>query len=158
MTQCCNRSNSSHGPPEWIRRKIEARISRDRGLGCPFTADDCCHSQMQFLYPCLRQDPCSNMSIPHDLYDSCDRYSCIRDSDPSMLHSKPPLWLRNKCHFTKSSIVNTDVNKGPPKSVIIEMLGLKKDYLNSKLNSLDSHIKKLKEEVKEKDNNPENNV
>ena len=158
MTQSCNRSNSSHGPPEWVRRKIEARISRDRGLGCPFTADDCCHSQMQFLSPWLRQDPCSNMSIPHDLYGSCERYSCTRDSDSSMLHRKPPFWLRNKCHFTKSSIINTDVNKGPPKSVIIEMLGLKRDYLNTKLNSLDSHIKKLKEEVKEKDNNPENNL
>ena len=153
MTQCCNRSNSSHGPPEWIRRKIEARISRDRGLGCPFTADDCCHSQMQFLSPWLRQDPCSNMSIPHDLYGSC-----TRDSDPSMLHRKPPFWMRNKCHLTKESIVNTDVNKGPPKSVIIEMLGLKKDYLNTKLNSLDSHIEKLKEEVKEQNNNPENNL
>ena len=142
MTQCCNRSNSSHGPPEWIRRKIEARISRYRGLGCPFTADDCCQSQMQFLSPWLRQDPCSNMSIPHDLYGSCERCSCTRDSDPS----------------TKESIINTDGNKGPPKSVIIEMLGLKRDYLNTKLNSLDSHIKKLKEEVKEQNKNPENNL
>ena len=32
------------------------------------------------------------------------------------------------------------------------MLGLKRDYLNSKLNSLDSYISKLREEVKEKTN------
>ena len=32
------------------------------------------------------------------------------------------------------------------------MLGLKRDYLNSKLNSLDFYISKLREEVKEKTN------
>ena len=44
---------------------------------------------------------------------------------------------------------NNNDSFGPPTSVILEMLGLKREYLNSKLTSLDSHIAKLKEEIKE---------
>ena len=150
MTDCCKTSNSSRGPPEWIRRKLEARISRDRGMGCPSIAGDC-NPRMQFPTPYSRRTPYEHVYTPHDLYDTCERFSCCRDSEPSMLHHKPPFWLRNRCHSTNTLGVNADCYKGPPKSVIIEMLRLKRDYLNSTLNSLDSHIKKLNE----RDNIPE---
>ena len=152
MHHCCETSNPSRGPPEWIRRKIESRIARDQGTDCPFTSEHCCHPQMQCPPMWLRHIHQHNLSSSRNLDDTCERFSCFRNSEPSMLHHRPPFWMRNKCHLTKASIVNTDGNKGPPKSFIIEMLGLKRDYLNSKLNSLDSHIKKLKEEVKDKDN------
>ena len=51
---------------------------------------------------------------------------------------------------------NNNDSFGPPKSSIIEMLGFKRNYLNSKLNSLDSHISKLKEDIKESTVNKEN--
>ena len=138
----------SRGPPEWIRRKIEARIARDQATDCTFTSEYCCHPQTPYPPRWLRHVQYRHVSSSHDLYDTCERFSCLRDSEPSVLHRKPPFWLRNRCQ--KFDDVD-DGYKGPPKSVIIEMLGLKRDNLNSKLNSLDSHIKKLKEEVKEEE-------
>ena len=148
MSTCC-KSSYNHGPPECVRERIRA----DMAARHAFDTNGCCSNDRipslhSHLPPWLNN--CSNnghkYGKPSHFFNYKGQDSCERENKGSSFCGKrtPPFWLRNKWMTN-----NNNDSFGPPKSAIIEMLGLKREYLNSKLNSLDSHIAKLKEDIKE---------
>ena len=148
MSTCCKYSYNC-GPPECVRERIRA----DMAARHAFDTNGCCSNDRiplphSHLPPWLNN--CSNNGNKYGKQSHFFNYNgqdcCERENNDSSFCGKrtPPFWLRNKWMTN-----NTNDSFGPPKSVILEMLGLKREYLNSKLSSMDSHIAKLKEEIKE---------
>ena len=163
MTDCCNNTvHCSRGPPEWVRKRFQERCClKDPASSCPFT-DSPTTSFPQHQPHWLRHAHHPNVNESHSFCPSKtrhQRFSCFRDfgEESPMSHDHfgsrfdkvSPFWLRNRCHVNTGCQETSNNNMGPPKSVILEMLGLKRQHLNSKLNFIDSRIEKLKEEIKE---------
>ena len=148
MSTCC-KSAYNCGPPECVRERIRA----DMAARHAFDTNGCCSSDRipslhSHLPQCLDNFSISDTTDYRSylFFNFNGPTSCERDNKGSSFCGKriPPFWLRNKWMTN-----NNNDSFGPPKSAIIEMLGLKREYLNSKLNSLDSHIEKLQEDIKE---------
>ena len=155
MSNCC-KSSYSCGPPKFIRERIRA----DMAARHAFDTNGCCSSDRiplphSHLPPWLNN--CSNngnkYGKPSHFFNYNGKDGCESENNDSSFCGKriPPFLLRNKWMTN-----NKYDSFGPPKSSIIEMLGLKREYLNSKLTSLDSYIAKLKEEIKESTVSKEN--
>ena len=106
-----------------------------------FCSSDRIPSQHSYLPQCL-----DNFSISDNKCDTkCHVFNNNEKENKessSRERRTPTFWLR-----CKRMTNNKYDSLGPHKSSIIEKLGSKRDYLNSKLNSLDSHMAKIKEKI-----------
>ena len=120
------------GPPECVRERIRADMAVRHAFDTNgYYSSDCIPSPHSHLPLCLNK--CSNngnkYGKPSHFFNYNRKYGRKRENKDSSFCGKrtPPFWLRNKWMTN-----NNNDSFGPSKSVIIEMLGLKREFLNSK--------------------------
>ena len=141
MSTCCKYSYNC-GPPECVRERIRSGMASRHA----FVTNGCCSSNRSPLLHSYLIPYLNTCSISDNKCDTkCHVFNNNeKENKESSSRGKrtPTFWLRCKLMTN-----NKYDSLGPHKSSIIEKLGSKRDYLNSKLNSLDSHMAKIKEKI-----------